>query len=112
MISVDNFDSGNFAAWTGNSNDGGDLSSNPLAALVGGLGLQAVVDDANSLYVADDRPNSELRYRARFHFDPNSIAMGNGEAFNIFNGFVGTNTAVMRVEFAISSNTYVVRGSV
>jgi len=112
VISVDNFDSGNFAAWTGNSNDGGDLSSNPLAALVGGLGLQAVVDDANSLYVADDRPNAELRYRARFHFDPNSMVMGNGEAFNIFNGFVGTNTAVMRVEFAISSNTYVVRGSV
>jgi len=112
VISVDNFDSGNFTAWTSNSNDGGDLSFSPAAALAGGLGLQAVVDDANSLYVSDDHPNSETRYRARFHFDPNSMAMGNGEAFNILHGFVGTNTAVMRVEFAISSNVYVLRGSV
>ncbi|MEO7841593.1 MAG: hypothetical protein ABIU06_19810, partial [Anaerolineales bacterium] len=112
IISFDNFDSGNFSAWTGNSIDGGDLSPNAAAALVGGLGLQAIVNDANSLYVADDRPNSETRYRARFHFDPNSMVMGNGESFNILNGFVGTNTAVMRVEFAISSNIYVIRGSV
>ncbi|MDQ3006221.1 MAG: hypothetical protein M3R47_12680, partial [Chloroflexota bacterium] len=112
VISVDNFDASNFTAWSGNSNDEGDLSFSPAAALVGGLGLQAVVDDSNSLYVADDRPNSELRYRARVHFDPNSMAMGNGEAFNIFHGFVGTNTPVMRVEFAISSNIYVLRGSV
>jgi len=71
-----------------------------------------VIDDANSVYVADDRPNVEPRYRARFYFDPNSITMSTGEAFNIFNGFTGSNIAVMRVEFGRSSNVYVVRVSV
>ncbi len=71
-----------------------------------------MINDENSLYLADDRPNAETRYRARFYFDPNSISMATGDAYNIFNGFVGTNTAVMRVEFGRSSSTYVMRGSV
>ena len=112
MISADSFESGDFSAWTGSSTDNGDLSLSASAALVSSSGLQVVIDDANSVYVADDRPNIEPRYRARFYFDPNSITMATGEAFNIFNGFTGSNTAVMRVEFGRSSNVYVARASV
>ncbi|HZM21148.1 MAG TPA: DUF4832 domain-containing protein [Anaerolineales bacterium] len=112
MISADNFESGDFSAWTGSSTDNGNLTLSPSAALVSNQGLQVVIDDANSVYVADDRPSAEPRYRARFYFDPNSITMATGEAFNIFNGFTSSNTAVMRVEFGRSSNVYVVRASV
>ena len=112
VISADSFESGDFSAWTGSSTDNGNLSLSASAALVNSKGLQVVIDDANSVYVADDRPNVEPRYRARFYFDPNSITMSTGEAFNIFIGFVGSNTAVMRVEFGRSSNVYVVRASV
>jgi hypothetical protein len=112
LIFADNFEAGNALSWTGSSTDNGDLVVNAASALVGTNGLQSVVNDANSLYVADDRPSTEPRLRARFHFDPNSITMGSGEAFNIFNGFTGTNIAVMRVEFGRSSGPYVIRGSV
>lgn len=110
-ISVDSFESGNFSAWTGSSTDGDDLTLSSSAALVNSSGIQVVVDDANSVYLADDRPNVEQRYRARFHFDPNSINMSTGDAFNVFNGFTGSNIAVTRVEFGRSSGIYVVRVS-
>src|SRR4029077_9566602 len=48
----------------------------PAAALVGTIGLSALVDDTNSIFVQDDRPNSEDRYRARFRFDTNAYDPG------------------------------------
>ena len=32
------------------------------------------------MYVTDDTPNAEPRYRARFYFDPNSIPMATGNS--------------------------------
>ena len=103
LIFADGFESGNFAAWTANTTDLGDLSASPLAALVGSQGMQAVIDDANSIYVTDDSPNSELRYRVRFYFDPNSITMASTDAHFIFKGFMGTTTDVLQVELRPSS---------
>ena len=42
--------------------------------------MQVLIDDANAIYVTDDRPTAEPRYRARFYFDPNSITMASGDA--------------------------------
>jgi len=112
LIFADGFESGNFSAWSSNVTDSGDLSVSTAAALVGGKGSQAVVDDGNSIYVTDNGPNGEPRYRARFFFDPNSIPMASGDAFHIFNGFAGTNTAVMRVEFGQFSGTYKLRARI
>ena len=39
---------------------------------------QAIVDDQSGLYVQDDSPTGETRYRARFYFDP--AAFDPGEA--------------------------------
>ena len=75
LIFADGFESGNLSAWSSSTTDGGDLSASPAAAIAGASGLQAVLDDNNSIYVTDERPNAEPRYRARFYFDPNSIAM-------------------------------------
>jgi hypothetical protein len=84
---------------------------NPAAALVGTQGMQVVVNDTTSLYVTDDRPTSEPRYRARFYFDPNSIAMANADAHYILQGYSGTSTLVLRIEFRYSSGVYQIRAA-
>ena len=109
LIFADGFESGNLSALTSNANDLGDLSVSTSAALVGTKGLQAVIDDINSIYVTDDTPNAEPRYRARFYFDPNSIVMGSGDTHFIFRGYSGTSTIVLRVQFRFSSGTYQLR---
>ncbi|MEO7839299.1 MAG: hypothetical protein ABIU06_08115, partial [Anaerolineales bacterium] len=110
LIFADGFELGGLSTWTSNANDLGDLSVSPSAALVGTQGMQAVIDDANTIYVTDDSPNAEPRYRARFYFDPNSITMASGDAHFIFKGFAGTSTDVFQVEFRNSSGAYQIRG--
>ena len=112
VIFADGFESGTLSAWTSNANDAGDLSASASAALVGSQGLQAVVDDANTIYVTDDTPIAEPRYRVRFYFDPNSIAMASGDAHFIFKGFMGTGTDVLQVEFRNLSGAYQIRGKI
>jgi hypothetical protein len=114
LIFADGFESGNLSAWTANTNDAGDLSASAVAKLVGGWGMQAVIDDANALFVRDDSPNAEPRYRARFYFDPNSISMASGDAHFIFKGFKGTtssSTEIIRVELRKTTTGYEVRAS-
>jgi hypothetical protein len=108
VIFADGFESGNLSAWTSSSIDAGDLSISPSAALVGSQGLQALMDDTNAIYVTDDRPNAEPRYRVRFYFDPNSISMANGDAHILLRGYSGS-TIVLRVEFGFSAGAYQLR---
>jgi TolB protein len=98
-------------AWTSNINDLGDLSASAAAALVGSQGMQALVDDNNSIYVTDDLPNAETRYRARFYFDPNTIIMANNDAHYLFYGYSGASTIVMRVEFRYNKGNYQLRSA-
>ena len=72
----DGFESGDFTAWDSTVIDGGDLAATEAAALVGSYGMAAVLDDNTAIYVRDNTPASETRYRCRFYFDPNSISMG------------------------------------
>jgi uncharacterized protein YjiK len=111
LIFADGFESGNFSTWTSNTNDGGDLSVSASAALVGTNGLQAVIDDNNAIYLTDDTPNAEPRYRARFYFDPNSIPMASGDNHFILQGYSGTSTLIMRVQFRFSNGAYQVRAA-
>jgi len=64
------------------------------------------------MYVNDDTPFAEPRYRVRFYFDPNSITMANGDANIIFRGINGTSTVVVRVEFGFSGGAYQIRAGV
>ncbi|HET9908996.1 MAG TPA: right-handed parallel beta-helix repeat-containing protein [Anaerolineales bacterium] len=109
LIFADGFESGNLSAWTASAINGGDLSVSSSAALVGAQGLQAVINDTNTIQVTDDSPNAEPRYRVRFYFDPNSISMASGDAHFIFKGFMGTSTEVLRVEFRQSAGLYQIR---
>ena len=109
MIFADGFEGGNLSAWSSSSTDAGDLSVSPAAAMVGSQGLQAVIDDNNAVSVTSDHPNAERRYRARFHFDPNSVSMASGNAHIILRGYSGSSTVALRVEFGFSSSGYQVR---
>jgi hypothetical protein len=110
LIFADGFESGILSAWTANTNDNGDLSVSAAAALVGTNGLQAVIDDANTIYLTDDTPNAEPRYRARFYFDPNSTTMGIASPL-IFRGILGSTTSVVRVENRFASGNYQIRAA-
>ncbi len=79
LIFADGFESGDLSAWSGKVRDGGDLAVTSAAAMVGLKGMQARIDDNNRIYVQDDTPNSEAVYNIKFHFDPNSIAMADGD---------------------------------
>ncbi|MCI0552520.1 MAG: hypothetical protein L0287_16340, partial [Anaerolineae bacterium] len=109
LIFADAFESGNLSAWTSSATDLGDLSASASAALAGIWGMQAVLDDINTIYVTDDSPNAEPRYRARFYFDPNSITMASGDAHFIFKGFSGASTDLFQVEFRQSAGNYEIR---
>ncbi|MEO7840357.1 MAG: CARDB domain-containing protein, partial [Anaerolineales bacterium] len=109
LIFADGFESGNLSAWTSSATNGGDLSVSASAALNGNQGLQALINDNNTISVTDDSPNAEPRYRVRFYFDPNSIPMASGDAHFIFKAFMGTSTEVIRLEFRQSAGVYQIR---
>ena len=109
LIFANGFESGDFSAWTASTTDLGDLDVSPSAALIGIQGMQAVIDDVNTIYITEDSPNTEPRYRARFYFDPNSIIMGSTDAHFIFKGFMGTATDIFQVELRPSSGAYQLR---
>jgi hypothetical protein len=109
LIFADGFESGSLVVWTTNKTDLGDLSVSPGAALQGSQGMQALIDDTIPIYVTDDKPVAEPRYRARFYFDPNSISMASGDAHFIFMGYIGTSTAVLRLEFQQLSGLFKLR---
>ncbi len=108
---TDNFESGNLSAWSGSALDGGDMGVTTQAAITGTYGLQAVIDDNNSLYVVDWRPYEETRYRARFYFDPNSITMASGNAHYLFYALNRDDGIVARLELQYASSTYQVRAA-
>jgi hypothetical protein len=80
MIFSDSFETRDLSSWSSSATDGGDLSVSPAANMAGSAvtrrGLQATVDDQASLFVQDDRPEREPRYRARFYLDPNGFDPG------------------------------------
>jgi hypothetical protein len=107
LIFADGFESGNFSAWSSNKNDVGDLSVTAASALVGSNGMQVLVDDTVSIYVTDELPNAEPRYRARFYFDPNLIAMTDGLDFYLLTGY--DTSSVFQVQFGFSAGNYRLR---
>ncbi len=77
IIFEDGFESGDLSRWSSASTGGFDLTVSGAAAMAGtSAGLVAFVNDTGSLFVQDDSPNSEDRYRARFYFDPNGFDPG------------------------------------
>jgi hypothetical protein len=77
LIFRDGFETGTLAAWSASATDGANLGPSAFGALNSTtIGLRGLVDDTNSLFVEDDTPHDENRYRARFYFDPNGFDPG------------------------------------
>ena len=83
----DGFESGDLTAWDASATDSGDLSATEAAALHGTYGLDIFIDGTGAIYVQDDTPAGETRYRARFYIDPNGLTMGDGDNFVCFRGY-------------------------
>jgi hypothetical protein len=105
-IFADGFESGTLSAWSSNVTDGGDLSVTTTAALAGNYGLQAVINDNNSIYVTDETPDAETHYRARFYFDPNSIAMAKNDEHVIFDGAAASGSGAFDLELRSTGKKY------
>ena len=74
-ILADSFESGDFSAWS--SVVPNDVSVSASAAMAGTtLGMLGLVDDTDPLFVQDDSPEDENRYRARFYVDPTGFDPG------------------------------------
>jgi hypothetical protein len=61
------------------------------------------------MYVRDDSPNAETRYRARFYFHPNSITMANGDNITVLQGLDPGGQVVLSVQVYRSSAGYQLR---
>jgi Zn-dependent metalloprotease len=105
LIFANGFDAGNLTAWSVQNTGGGDLVANAPSALAGTpFGMQGTVNDTTSLYVQDNTPNDEPRYRARFYLDPNTFDPG--EAASHFRarmllGFEDQGGGILKRLFAI-----------
>ena len=81
LIFEDGFDSGDLTRWSTSATDGGNLTASGAAAMAGTpFGLEAFVNDPTALYVEDDTPAGENRYRVRFYFDPNGFDPGEAQS--------------------------------
>ena len=76
VIFRDGFETGDFFQWSTAVSDGGDLSVAPPGMAGTTWGLTGLEDDTHSLYVQDDTPTGEARYRARFYLDPSLFDPG------------------------------------
>lgn len=109
LIFKDGFESGSFSAWSANSNNAGRLSVSTGAALQGNYGLQAAFTNKTNMFVRNDSPTGETRYRARFYFNPNSISMATGDNITLFQGLDAGGTIVFSIQFNRSSTGYQLR---
>jgi hypothetical protein len=81
LIFEDGFESNDLTRWSSAQIGGGDLSVGGAAAMAGtSTGLQAVVNDTGALFVQDNTPNFEGRYRVRFYLDPNGFDPGESQS--------------------------------
>jgi CSLREA domain-containing protein len=101
LIFEDGFETGDLSAWSGAATDGGDLVVTAEAARASAFGLRAVVTEPAPLYVVDQTPNDERRYRARFYFDPREFDPGPPNGTFRSRIFIGFDASPQRRLFAV-----------
>lgn len=84
ILMSDGFECGDFSAWSSSVTDSGDLSVSADAKIHGNYGMSVLIDGTGLIYVQDDTPEGETKYRISFSLDPNSLTMANNDEFNIF----------------------------
>jgi hypothetical protein len=77
--------------------------------------MQAFVDDTSVLFVQDDTPNGENRYRVRFYFDPNTFDPGIVDGHlrtRLFIAFDGSSQRAITLVLRLLNGAYGIRGRV
>jgi hypothetical protein len=88
-IFADGFESGTLSAWSATAG-GGDLVVSPEATMgASAYDLQGNFNDTQPLFVQDDSPRGEHRYRARFYFDPGDFDPGEAQGHFRTRLFIG-----------------------
>jgi uncharacterized delta-60 repeat protein len=77
LIFKDGFDLGSLVAWSSSVTADANLAPDASVALQGTpFGLRAFVDEPMQLFVEDESPSDEERYRARFYLDAHDFDPG------------------------------------
>jgi hypothetical protein len=71
--------------------------------------MQATFTNSTGMFVRDDTPNAETRYRAHFSFNPNSITMATGDNITLFQGLDTGGQIALSVQLNRSSTSYQLR---
>lgn len=108
LIFSSSFELGTFQDWSSSVIDAGDLSISAAAAQVGKLGMAAIIDDKRTIYVTENSPVLEARYRARFYLHPNGLTQSS-TPLTIFSGYMGTSTQLFKVEMRYVPGTFQMR---
>jgi hypothetical protein len=111
LIFANGFEAGNLTGWT-SVTGGTDVSATTGAALRGSYGARMLVNDNNAIYLRDDTPNAEARYRVRFYFDPNAVTMAANDLFTMLRGYINTTSYAVQLEMRRTSTVYQVRGRI
>jgi len=115
LIFRDGVESRGFANWSSVQNDG-DLTVTPAAAMGGSaVGLQAVVNGTNALFVQDDLPNNEPRYRTRLYINPNTFDPGEAQSHfrvRVMIGFNGAGERLVTLVLKRQGGQYSIEGRV
>ena len=97
-IFADGFETGNLSKWSASQTDGGDLSVTTNAKIGGTYGLQAVIDDSNSIYVQDASPEAQTSYNARFYFGLMGVIWAGEDTVTIFQAMDASGKAGIVIE--------------
>ena len=82
-VSID-FETGDLSQLTYAVTDGGDLCADNMAALNGTTyGLKCTIDDTNVIYGEKNIAAPASYIHSEFWLDPNTLAMGVGDAFSM-----------------------------
>jgi hypothetical protein len=111
LIFGNGFESGDLTGWRSSTTDGGNLSVTSAAALAGSYGMQALINDNNRIFVQDDSPTAETRYRARFLFDPHGIKMAKNDQHVVFTGLDASGVTVAQIELRYAGGGYQLRAA-
>lgn len=98
----DGFESGDTSAWTAETDTEGDLTVTTGASLHGNYGMNLLIDNTTEMYVIDNTPADETRYRCRFYVDPNGLTFGDGEEFALLRTIIGIGGAAGNLAFIIN----------
>jgi hypothetical protein len=98
LIFQDGFESSDLSRWS-SSAGGIDLGPSGIGLGLAGtaVGLRAFMNDTQALFVQDDSPAAEDRYRARFYLDPNSLDPGESDGHLRLRVFIAFNAASQRL---------------